>query len=77
MIKRQESRGFLHGITVAKDALKISHLLFVDDNFIFLKANPTGSVVLKEIMNEYSLASGQIINFDKSCICFSKNVRNI
>ncbi|XP_031096926.1 uncharacterized protein LOC116001177 [Ipomoea triloba] len=37
MIKIAEDNGLLHGIQVARGAPKISHLLFVDDSFLFCK----------------------------------------
>lgn len=76
MIKKQEYKGFIHKIAIAKGAPKISHLLFANDNFIFFKANPLESQVIKTILEDYAAASGQIINFEKSAISFSKNVRD-
>lgn len=74
MIRNQEARGTIHGIAIARGAPSVSHLLFADDCFIFFKANPNEGQVYKEILSEYTSASGQVINFEKSSICFSKNV---
>lgn len=77
MIKEQEKRGLVHGISIAKRAPEISHLLFADDSFIFFKANTEESLRLKQLLDDYAAASGQIINFEKSSITFSKNVDEI
>lgn len=75
LIRHYECRGQFHGIAVARYAPRISHFLFADNNFIFFKANPSESEVCKNILATYATASGQIINFEKSSITFSKNVR--
>lgn len=47
---------------------------FADDCLLLFKANPMESRVFKDILDEYAAALGQVINFDKSTISFSKNV---
>lgn len=74
LIKQREARGTFHGIGVARGAPKISHLLFADDSFIFFKANAEETVVCRDILESFAGASGQLINFEKSSLSFSKNV---
>lgn len=74
MFRKYEARGLLHGIGIARGAPKISHLFFADDSFIFFRANLHESQVCKNILDAYASASGQLINFEKSSINFSKNV---
>lgn len=38
IIRRPEEVGLLHGCSIAKGAPKISHLLFVDDCYFYLRA---------------------------------------
>lgn len=38
LIRRQERLGLLHGVEVARGALTVSHLFFIDDSFLFFKA---------------------------------------
>ncbi|XP_019190483.1 PREDICTED: uncharacterized protein LOC109184855 [Ipomoea nil] len=68
------SNGLLHGVRVARGAPQISHLLFADDCFLFLRANTKESIHMKWVLDTYSAASGQQINFDKLILCFSANV---
>lgn len=35
VLSKEEDRGFLHGIKVARQAPTISHLMFVDDTMLF------------------------------------------
>ena len=51
----------------------VSHLLFADDSLIFIKANEESAVRLNEILQIYSVATGQSVNRSKSSIFFSPN----
>lgn len=58
MIHRQTMQGGIHGITVARGAPNISHLLFADDSFIFFQANEKECFMVRDILAEYEEASG-------------------
>lgn len=45
-----------------------------DDCFIFFHANEPESKMVKEIIEDYAKASGQLINYDKSSISSNKNI---
>lgn len=75
LIDRQMRLNLLRGAFVARGAPSISHLLFADDCFLFFRANEPESLRMKWVLDVYSKASGQQINFDKSMICFSANVQ--
>ncbi|XP_074363624.1 uncharacterized protein LOC141704237 [Apium graveolens] len=49
--------------------------IFIYDSFLFFKANTEQAAVVKELLNTYERLSGQSINFQKSGIMFSSNVR--
>ncbi|XP_019179522.1 PREDICTED: uncharacterized protein LOC109174722 [Ipomoea nil] len=66
--------GTLHGVRVARDAPPRSHLLFADDCFLFLRTNIQESEQMRYVLDTYSKASGQRINYGKSAACFSINV---
>lgn len=38
LLQSEVRRGNLHGVKVARSALSISHLFFVDDSFLFFRA---------------------------------------
>lgn len=52
----------------------MSHLFFVDDSFIFFFCNAYIMEIneVKDILDDYSIISGQMANFDKSAAYFSK-----
>uniref|UniRef100_A0A803PU32 Reverse transcriptase domain-containing protein n=1 Tax=Cannabis sativa TaxID=3483 RepID=A0A803PU32_CANSA len=61
------------GIKIARRAPTISHLFFVDDSLLFSSASLEAATVIKQILHDYSLASGQLVNFTKSALFFSPN----
>ncbi|BBH09412.1 MuDR family transposase [Prunus dulcis] len=61
-ISKLVKEGELAGVKVARD-----------DSLFFFKAKESNCARLKKILQEYCLASGQEINFRKSCIYFSQN----
>lgn len=55
--------GQLHGTKVCRRSLTISHLFFVDDSLLFLRANKRECLEIVNIIDKYERASGQKINF--------------
>ena len=73
LIAHEEERGNLIGVKVCRDSPIISHLLFADDSLILMKANSANAITLQNILNDYCLASGQMVSAAKSSIYFSPN----
>jgi hypothetical protein len=65
LIKKSEAREEFHGIKVCRGALLLTHLLFVDDCFLFCRADGNECIKLKEILKTYEEVSGQAINLRK------------
>ncbi len=63
----------LLGISLSRSCLLLSHLFFADDALFFLKGTLLNCQRLSSIFSEYCIASGQMINTDKSSICFTPN----
>lgn len=74
LLKLEVRNNNIHGIQVARKAPVISHLLFVDDNLLFTRANTKEVDNILEVFQKYQLASGQLVNLDKSKVSFSRNV---
>ena len=70
LIPCYEHLGLIHGVSICREAPSITHLLFADDNFIFLKASFKDCWFLKQILQLYEAASGQCINFQKCAVSF-------
>jgi hypothetical protein len=58
LIRRAERSGDLHGVSICTNAPTISHLLFVDDCFLFFRVDDSEAQVMKNILHTYELASG-------------------
>ena len=67
--------GSVTGCCVSRTAPSVTHLLFADDSFLFFKATTTETETIQGILNSYASYSGQAVNFQKSAIFFSANVR--
>ncbi|XP_026459459.1 uncharacterized protein LOC113360132 [Papaver somniferum] len=65
--------GIINGIKICKAAPPISHLLFADDCMIFCKANTIEAQNIMQLLQLFGSTSGQLINFHKSGVFFSKN----
>lgn len=74
LILQAESHGSLHGARVCRNAPSISHLFFADDSLIFGRATASEMTTVKDIIEQYSRASGQKVNYEKSEVSFSVGV---
>ena len=62
-------------IKLSSRASKIPYLLFVDDSLLFYRTNVEACQELRSILNKFCQSSGQLINFRKSSLTFSSNVK--
>ena len=74
LCQRAQENGKLPGIKVARGSPPINHLLFADDTMFFCKTNTKSCNNLKDIIERYGAASGQVINLAKSSITFSRKL---
>lgn len=63
-----------HGCQISPASPTISHLLFIDDSFLFFQGTTEEVLSIKKILMDYEKSSGQCVNFQKSGIHFSVNV---
>lgn len=71
LCKKAQANSQLPGLRVARNCPKLNHLLFADDTMIFTTTNAHSCSNLMNILHDYELASGQMINAQKSSISFS------
>uniref|UniRef100_A0A803PRC4 Reverse transcriptase domain-containing protein n=1 Tax=Cannabis sativa TaxID=3483 RepID=A0A803PRC4_CANSA len=74
LIQEAERADKILGIKFGREGLKLSHLFFADDSFVFLEATPTECRCMKAILEEYSFLSGQQINLLKSELCVGRKI---
>ncbi|KAL4278019.1 hypothetical protein GQ457_03G016740 [Hibiscus cannabinus] len=66
-----QHEGRLPGVRASKHGPPVNHLLFADDNLVFLHNNMSEVHYLKDILSTYSTVSSQKVNFSKSTAYFS------
>lgn len=76
LIQRKQEMGILHGCKIARHAPVVTHLFFADDCYLFFRATSEEAECIKECLSYYAQASGQLVNFHKSCNHFSRNTSN-
>ena len=74
-LKAAADSGSIHGCRICTQAPAITHLLFADDSYLFFKASTIETNKIKEVLQLYEILSGQAVNYQKSAIFFSSNVR--
>ena len=74
MLKRAEQMKKISGLRVARRAPLVSHLLFADDSMFYCKGSEEELNQVSQILPNYSMASGQRINHQKSNIYFGKHI---
>lgn len=74
-MENKAANGEINGCRISQTAPAITHLLFADDSFLFFKATNEEATTIKSVLNLYENQSGQAVNFSKSGIFFSSNVR--
>ncbi|XP_019151047.1 PREDICTED: uncharacterized protein LOC109147845 [Ipomoea nil] len=73
MLQQANREGLIHGCRVARGAPQVSHLFFADDSLLFFKAKEEEANEIKRCLTAYENLSGQVVNYHKSNICYSRN----
>lgn len=73
LLNHAEEEGRIAGVKICQCAPSVSHLLFVDDSLILIRAKKEDAIHLQEILDLYEQCSGQIVNEGKSAVLFSAN----
>ena len=71
LIVHEEEAGNLMGVKVCRDAPSVPHLLFTDDSLILMRADAANATSLRRALDDYCMASGQLVSEVKSSIFFS------
>jgi hypothetical protein len=75
LITVAQKQNRIKGIKIAHGAPEITHLLFADDSLMFCRATKEDITYLHQIINNYQMASGQLVNVHKSEMMFSRHVK--
>jgi hypothetical protein len=60
LLKFEQAAGNIIGVRVCRDAPPVSHLLFADDSLILMRADVANALSLRQALNKYCAASGQL-----------------
>lgn len=74
LFRQFELHKHIHGIKFSNE-LFITHLLFADDSLIFVRVTKEDCLSLKGVFYCYTIALGQIFNYEKSSMFFSQNTK--
>jgi hypothetical protein len=74
LIAQAQQNNLIHGIKIVPRAPQVTHILFADDSLLFCRANKVETNNLRDIINRYQSASGQLVNMSRSEIMYSKRV---
>ena len=73
-INKKVDNGVWSPVAVSRGGPRFSHLLFADDVMLFCKASSSQVKMVLSTLNDFCMASGMKVNFDKSRVLCSKNV---
>lgn len=73
LITRAIGEAKITGIQPRRLCPSISHLLFANETLIFMQASCQAAQNLKAVLNLFTSATGQTVNFHKSLILFLAN----
>jgi hypothetical protein len=73
LFKKVEAEGAITGVPIAARGSRLSHLLFADDGLLFCRANFREWGNVMNILKRYELASGHMLNTQKTSIFYSRN----
>jgi hypothetical protein len=75
LLKYSGPQYLSRGIRVGVHAPWLSHLLFADDCLVFVQASASGASRLHNILDQYRVGSGQLVNRNKSAVFSVQTVR--
>ncbi|XP_048229576.1 uncharacterized protein LOC125370040 [Ricinus communis] len=75
MLNAKAAQGMINGVQVCRRAPVVTHLFFANDSLLFFKANIDELGHIKAVLDHYKHLSSQMVNFAKSAVFFSPNVK--
>ncbi|KAK3229641.1 hypothetical protein Dsin_001522 [Dipteronia sinensis] len=75
MIRRAMQKGKYHGFQCSITDPTISHIFFADDSLLISMASASYCLRIRDMLDLYSRASDHRINYDKSVVCFSRDMQ--
>ena len=73
ILEHAAGAGEIHGYSICRRGPKLTHLFFTNDCLLFYRSTLEECEKIKELLASYEVASGQMINKDKTTLFFSHN----
>ena len=73
IFRRAAMDGEIEGFSLCRNGPKLTHLFFADDCLIFCRATLEECLKIQSLLDIYEVASGQMINKEKTTLFFSGN----
>jgi hypothetical protein len=75
LIQKAKIDWRISGLPIAHKGIRLNHLFFADDSWLFCKANIFELLCIKEVLETFEKAYGQKLNRDKNSIFFSRKTK--
>ena len=73
LLRNAASKGDIQGFSLCRNGPKLTHLFFANDCLIFCKSTLEECNKVQGLLAYYEVALGQVINKEKTTLCFSRN----
>ncbi|KAA3475259.1 reverse transcriptase [Gossypium australe] len=74
LLNEAKQKRLMIGAPLGRERFSINHFIFADDCFLFGDASEDGAYTVCSMLEEYGMASGQQVNFEKSLFYFGASV---
>ena len=75
LLQKIVTKGDIHDFSICRSRHKLTHLFFADNCLIFCRSTLEECNKIQELLAYYEVASGQVINKEKTTLCFSRNTK--
>ncbi|KAH1066243.1 hypothetical protein J1N35_031230 [Gossypium stocksii] len=77
LLNEAKHKRLMKGAPIGRERFAINHLFFANDCILFGDASKDGAHIVRSILEEYEMVSGQQVNFNKYLIYFGACVDHI
>lgn len=68
LVDRAVNRGLLKAAEIGRNKVKLSHIQYADDTMFIVNGEKENAMAIRRLLNNFEIASGLSVNFDKSWV---------